>query len=86
MLTRLLNVSGMELDDDQEIIEKEFLKMTKELEILSCFSDTKNEILKKHTPLSELRDDIISQSSDKKDVLLNSKSKNDDGFIVTKII
>lgn len=86
MLTRLLEVSGMESDNEPEIIEMEFLNMTKELEILSCFSDTKNEILITHTPLSYLRDDIISQSSDKKDALFNSKSKNDDGFVVTKII
>ena len=87
MMTKLLKISGLELNTcEYKIIEKEFLNMTKELEILSCFADTKNEILTNYTPIQDLRSDIINQSSDKKEVLSNSNSRNDDGFIVTKII
>ena len=87
MMTKLLKISGLELNDNEhEIIENEFLEMTKEIEILSSLSCEKNDFSTNSIPYSNLRADIISKSSDKKDVLSNSKSKNNDGFVVTKII
>lgn len=87
MMTKLLKISALQIDEkERDIIENEFENMLKELEILLSFSENTQRNISNHTPYSSLRDDVIQNSPNSDKILSNSKTKNDNGFIVKKII
>lgn len=87
MFKKLLIKSGLYIDkNEHNIIEKEISEMINELKILSDFKPKYDKISHISSFFSDLRDDEIKPSSKTSDILSNSKSKNNIGFLVNKII
>lgn len=86
MISLLLKNSGFYIEENEHnMFETELLEMIKQLDILTeiCESNTDN---RECIEYSLLREDIQEMSSPKSDILINSKSKTDIGFIVNKVI
>lgn len=87
MIDKLLIKSGLYIDKtEHNIIEKEISEMIDELKILSDFKPKTDKFSNNPSFFSELRNDEIQPSSKTSDILSNSKSKNNIGFLVKKII
>ncbi len=86
MIDLLLKNSGFYIDKtEHNILESELTEMINEIEILTEIreADTDSRLC---VDYSSLREDEYKESSSKSDILMNSKSKTDIGFMVNKII
>ncbi len=86
MIDLLLKNSGFYIDkNEHNMFKSELTEMIEELEILTkiCEYDTENRVC---VDYSTLREDETEKSFQKTDILSNSKSKTDVGFIINKVI
>ena len=86
MIDLLLKNSGFYFNKtEHNILESELTEMINEIEILTeiCESDTDSRLC---VDYSSLREDESKRSSSKSDILMNSKSRTDIGFMVNKVI
>ena len=86
MIDLLLKNSGFYFNKtEHNILESALTEMINEIEILTeiCESDTDSRLC---VDYSSLREDESKRSSSKSDILMNSKSRTDIGFMVNKVI